>query len=416
VVLNRWIGALRERNFLLFTIGQTASQVGSGMAPVALVFAVLDHGTSTDVGYVLAAGTVPLVLFLLVGGVVADRMSRRLVMLGSDVLRALAEAVLGVWLLVGTPPLWGFMVLAAAVGTGQAFFVPAMTGLVPQLVHEEHLQQANAVNGLSESGGGIIGPALAGILVAASSPGWAIVADAVSYGISVLTLAMVRIDWSASPTSERFGALLRQGWREFWSRTWLWVIVIEFALVNMVIFAPFLVLGPTVAKESLGGARSWGLILAAEGAGAVLGGIAMLRLQPKRPLLVATACTLVWVAPLVTLAYRAPTAIIAVGSFLSGIAVAVFSAQWSTTMQREVPTEVLSRVSAYDWFGSLVFLPVGMVLVGPLADVVGITATMVGAAVLVVVLVGVVLAVPSVTTLRAPEPGATSPMGEARLS
>ena len=151
----KWSRPLRERNFRLFFIGQTTSQIGTGMAPVAIAFAVLAHGNASDVGYVLAAGTVPLVVLLLVGGVVGDRISRRRLMLVADSSERVAEVGLGLWVLLGTAPLWGFMVLSALMGVGQAFFNPAMTGIVPQLLSADMLQQGNALNGISTSGGGV---------------------------------------------------------------------------------------------------------------------------------------------------------------------------------------------------------------------------------------------------------------------
>ncbi len=401
---NQWIGALRQRNFRVFFIGQTASQIGTGMVPVAVWFAVLAHGSASDVGFVLSAGTVPLVVFLLVGGVIGDRMSRRLVMLGSDVLRFLAEGVLGVWILVGQPPLWGFIVLVATMGVGQAFFTPAMTGLVTQMLADENLQQGNALNGLAESGGGIVGPALAGVIVATSSPGWAVLVDAFTYLVSVGSLAMVRVNWSAVKPSERFFVLLREGWRQFWSRTWLWTVVAASSLFNMVIFAPYLVLGPVVAKEHLGGATSWGVVLASLGAGALVGGTVMLRVHLRRPLFVALLTSFVWAIPLLAMALRPSTLMIAIGSFLGGVSLSIFNAVWNTTVQREIPTEVLSRVSAYDWFGSLVFLPIGMIIVGPLAIEFGDSAVLVTAALLTVALTASILMVPSVTRLQSPEP------------
>lgn len=397
-----WWGPLTERNFRLFFIGQTASQIGSGMAPVAIVFAVLAHGTASDVGYVLAAGTVPLVILLLVGGVVGDRMSRRKLMLQSDSLRTFAECALGLWVLLGNPPLWGFMALAALMGIGQAFFNPALTGIVPQMLNDEKLQQGNALNGISNSSGGVIGPAIAGVIVAVSSPGWAILIDGLTYLVSVVSLAMIRIDWQASEDSDSFISLLRQGWREFWSRTWLWAIVVEASFVNA-LFASFLVLGPVVAKQSLGGAKSWGAILAAEGLGAVVGGIIMLRVHPRRPLLVATLSALVFPVPLFFVAARSPTIVIALSGFLAGSFITVFAVQWNTTVQREIPSDVLSRVSAYDWFGSLALMPIAMALVGPLSSRIGITTTLVGSGVLMMALVLSVLLVPSVIRLRAPD-------------
>lgn len=371
------------------------------MAPVAIAFAVLAHGSASDVGYVLAAGTVPLVILLLAGGVVGDRISRRKLMLQSDALRTIAECALGIWVLLGNPPLWGFMALAALMGVGEAFFSPALTGIVPQMLSEKKLQQGNALNGISNSTGRIIGPAIAGVIVAISSPGWAILIDGLTYFVSVVSLAFIRIEWIACDEPETFITLLRQGWKEFWSRSWLWAVVIQSSFVNA-LFASFLVLGPVVAKQSLGGAPAWGAILAAEGAGAVLGGVIMLRVHPRRPLLIATLSSLVFPVPLFFIATRSPTALIAMFGFLAGGFITVFSVQWTTTLQREVPANVLSRVSAYDWFGSLVFLPIGMALVGPLASRIGITTTLVGSGVLMMLLILAVLAVPSVSRLQAP--------------
>ncbi len=401
--LNEWVGALRERNFRLFFIGQSTSLIGSGMAPVAIAFAVLRHGTTSDLGFVSAAGLVPLVVLLLVGGVIADRFPRRLVMLSSDLLRTLAEIGLGVWIFLASPPLWGFMALAAAVGVGSAFFNPALTGLVPQAVSEGKLLQANALNGLSASVANIIGPAIAGVIIAVSSPAWAVLIDGLTYAVSVVSLYLMSIEWTSSESVETFLSQLREGWTEFWSRTWLWVIVLEFSCVNVLIFAPMLVLGPVIAKQSLGGAPAWGLVWALEGAGAVLGGVVMLRWNPVRPLLTATIVTAAWVFPLVALAYRAPVLVIGLGGFFAGIGFTVFGTLWMTTMQREIPTEMLSRLSAYDWFGSLVLLPIGVAVVGPIANACGMKATIVGAAVLLAIFVGVTLLVPSVTKMRAPE-------------
>ena len=400
--LNEWVGALRERNFRLFFIGQSTSLIGSGMAPVAIAFAVLRHGTTSDLGFVSAAGLVPLVVLLLVGGVIADRFPRRLVMLSSDLLRTLAEIGLGVWIFLASPPLWGFVVLAA-VGVGSAFFNPALTGLVPQAVSEGKLLQANALNGLSASVANIIGPAIAGVIIAVSSPAWAVLIDGLTYAVSVVSLYLMSIEWTSSESVETFLSQLREGWTEFWSRTWLWVIVLEFSCVNVLIFAPMLVLGPVIAKQSLGGAPAWGLVWALEGAGAVLGGVVMLRWNPVRPLLTATIVTAAWVFPLVALAYRAPVLVIGLGGFFAGIGFTVFGTLWMTTMQREIPTEMLSRLSAYDWFGSLVLLPIGVAVVGPIANACGMKATIVGAAVLLAIFVGVTLLVPSVTKMRAPE-------------
>jgi MFS family permease len=406
--LEKWLGALHERNFRLYFLGQATSSVGTGMMPVALAFAVLalHRGSASEVGAVLAAETVPLVVFLLTGGVAADRFGRRRVMLAADVLRAVAEACLGTWILLGHPPLWGFLMLAALVGSGTAFFMPALTGLIPQIVSEDRLTQANALNGLTFAIGGIIGPALAGVIVATSSPGWAVLADALSYLVSVASLAWLRLRPATEvATAKSFYGQLRRGWSEFWSRTWLWAIVVGASVFNMVTMAPYFVLGAVISKESLGGAKAWGTILGVQGAGAIFGGIAMLRVRFKRPLVVGGLSLLTWPFPLLALAYLAPVPVIAMGAFLGGAGFAVFDTQWQTTMQREVPAEVLSRVSAYDWFGSLVFLPLGYVIVGPVASATGVHAIFVFGSAYIVLAVATLLALPSVRHMRADPEG-----------
>jgi hypothetical protein len=404
VQLEAWFGALRERNFRFYFGGQLASAIGTGMTTVALAFAVLaGHRSPTALGIVLMANAVPLAAFLLVGDVIADRLGRRRVMLASDILRGTAQAVLGVWVLVGSPPLWGFVLLSALVGTGTAFFMPALTGLIPEVVSPQHLSQANALDGMTFSIGAIVGPAIAGVIVAAASPGWAVIGDAASYGVSVASLAMLRLPpMKALHEGFKFVHQLREGWTEFWSRTWLWVIVVQWSIGNMVILAPYFVLGAVIADRYLGGSTAWGTILAAQGAGSVIGGLVMLRVHVGRPLLVGTMMSLVFPWALLALAFHAPIAVIASGAFFAGVAIAVFGVLWNTTMQREVPSEVLSRVSAYDWFGSLVFLPLGFALVGPVSAAIGIETTFVAASIWCVISAVVVLSIPAVTRLRAP--------------
>ncbi len=286
------LGVFGERDFRLFFTGYTTSLVGAAMVPVALTFAVLQEGRSTaDVGYVLAAETVPLVLLLLVGGVIADRLSRKTVMIAADVVRCVSELLLAGLVLSGSPSLWVFMVLAAVIGAGQAFFNPALTGLLPLIASPARLQQANALKGLAGSTGQIVGPAAAGLIVAAGGAGWAIGIDGASYAVSALCLARLHLPTRPVPQPQSFLVQLRTGWREFSSRTWLWVIVVQFGLFHLLVYAPFMVLGAVVSNTTLGGASAWGLILTAQGAGSILGGFAVLRARPRRPLVTATLGT-----------------------------------------------------------------------------------------------------------------------------
>ena len=400
---NRWLGVLSHRDFRLYFIGRATSFIGTGMIPVALSFAILGRGGSTsDVGLVLSADVFPLALFLLVAGVIADRLNRRAMMLGSDLLRCGAQAGLAYWLLTGRPPLWGFLVLEFTVGIGTAFFTPAMTGLIPQVTTPDTLHQANALNGAAQWGGTLVGPAIAGVLVATVGSGWAVAADAISYAIGAACLARLRVGWVGATEGEPDESLVRQlvaGWHAFRSRTWLWTIVAQFCTLGLVVFPPFFVLGAVVAKQSLGGAVSWGIVLACQGGGATIAAVLMLRIQPRRPMLVGEVAMLGWSLILIVLALRAPTPVVAVAGFVSGIGFGVFGPLWDTTMQRQLPPELLSRASAYDWFGSMVLLPIGFAIEGWVASLLGITGTLWLGAGWLVLTVAVVLAFPSVRGL-----------------
>ncbi len=395
------LGVFGERDFRLFFTGYTTSLVGAAMVPVALTFAVLQEGRSTaDVGYVLAAETVPLVLLLLAGGVIADRLSRKTVMIAADVVRCVSELLLAGLVLSGSPPLWVFMVLAAVIGAGQAFFNPALTGLLPLIASPARLQQANALKGVAGSTGQIVGPAAAGLIVAAGGAGWAIGIDGASYAVSALCLARLHLPTRPVPQPQSFLVQLRTGWREFSSRTWLWVIVVQSGLFHLLVYAPFMVLGAVVSNTTLGGASAWGLILTAQGAGSILGGFAVLRARPRRPLVTATLGTFAFAAPVALLALRAPVGAIAAAAAVSGIGIAVFGVLWDTTLQRHIPAAVLSRVSAYDWLGSVALIPLGYALTGPLAAALGTTGTLWLAAAWTVLGSATALAVPSVRRLQ----------------
>src|SRR5215218_5451353 len=288
-------GALRERRFRLLWLGQATSTLGDGLVPVALAFAVIQtlDGSPTDLGIVLAAQTLPLVVFVLAGGVWADRLPRQMVMLVSDVIRCVVQATIAVLLLSGHAELWHLVVLAAIYGTAQAFFQPAATGLVPATISPERLQQANALLGLSRSLAFVVGPAVAGVIAAVTNPGIVFVVDAATFAVSATSLALLRLS-RARREGERhsFLADLKGGWHELVTHTWLWVIVAWAATFLGVVVAPFMTLGPVVAKESLGGAAAWGIIAAGWGAGSLGGGLLALRWRPARPMLVCTIFTL----------------------------------------------------------------------------------------------------------------------------
>jgi hypothetical protein len=364
---------LRERPFRLLYIGQVVSLLGDGMVNVALAFAVLDlTGSASDLGLVLAARTVPLVAFLLAGGVVADRLPRRAVMVCADIARLAGQGAIAALLIGGVAHVWSLAALSAVSGLASAFFNPASTGLVPSVVSGERLQHANALRGLAMAAGSIAGPALAGVLVASVGAGWALATDAATFGVSALCLAKLPLPADAPMAAQGFLGDLLGGWREFTSRDWLWTIVVSAAFGNMLAGAHG-VLGPLVAQRSLGGAPAWALIMAAFGAGSFAGGLVALRVRTRRPLLVATLAVMLFSVPSACLALALPAPFVAAVELFSGTGLMLFNSLWETTLQRHVPAGALSRVSAYDWFGSLALAPVGYAIWGPIAAAIGVS-------------------------------------------
>lgn len=352
------------------------SFAGSAIAPIALAFAVLElTGSKTDLGLVLAARALPQVIFLLVGGVWSDRLPRHQVMVASNVLSGASQAALAVLLLSGRAEIWQLAVLAAANGVSSAFFFPASAGIVPQTVPEAIRQQANALLRLGMNTTVISATALGGLLVAATNPGYAIAFDSVTYFAAAVVLAPMRLPAGLRLEGSNFLGELREGWREFRSRTWLWVIVVQFSIFNAVQQAQN-VLGPVVAQESLGGAAGWGLIAASLALGLVLGGIVLLRVRPQRMLLVATLSVLLATPLLAALAVPLPLAAVCLCALVAGIGIEVFGVMWETSLQQEVPQDRLSRVYSYDALGSFVFIPIGLAIVGPVAEALGTSETL----------------------------------------
>ena len=371
------------------------------MAPVALSFAVLDlSGSTTKLGIVLTARQVPTVLFILFGGVWADRLPRHHVMVASNVISGASQAVAAALLISGHAELWHLAVLAAINGSSSAFFFPASSGVVPQTVPKSLLQQANATLRLGLNATNITGAAVGGLLVALTSPGWALAVDAVSYGVAALAIQAMNLPPGLRVAGSTVLHELHDGWRDFWSRTWLWAIVLQFALVLAVDSGAIYVLGPEVAKQDLGGAGAWGAVLAATAIGLVLTGAVMLRWRPRRILRTATFGVFPLALPLIALAGPAPLPVVLVAAFASGVGIEVFGVLWETTMQQEIPGEKLSRLSAFDALGSIGLTPFGLAVAGPIAAAIGNRAAFLGAAAVIVVATGLVLLSREVRTLE----------------
>jgi MFS family permease len=405
VRLAQRLGPLTSRSFLLLWLGRTTSAVGDALVPVALAFAIVDDlgAGAGALGIVFAVSSVARVVFTLVGGVWADRLPRRAVMLTCDAIRALIEAAVFALLLAGAMEVWMFAVSGAIFGAASAFFGPASTGLVAETAPRATLQEANALLSMSQTAATVVGPAAAGILVATVGAAWVFALDSVTFVASGLFLAALRLAPHVASPRKRFLADLHDGWREVTGRTWLWVPYISFAFSNLV-NAVFFVLGPVVFATDLGGAGDWGLALSLGGVGGFAGSLVALRWRPKRPL---AAAFLVWstgaLPPLTLIGPSDPVVVgTAVGLYFAGIVIG--GAFWNATMQERIPLDKLSRVDSYDWLISLVFQPLGFALAGAIATGIGIRTTLLIAAALSAFVHLAVLALPSLREITRAEP------------
>jgi MFS family permease len=398
-----WREALRPLSFPTFRLllaGRSADNLAHAIAPIALAFAVLDlGGTASQLGLVLACRAVPTVVLVLLGGVIADRLPRHLVLVAANLVGASTQAMVAVLLLTGGAEIWMLAAIEVVNGSASAFLFPAASGLTPQTVPAAHLQQANALVRLTHNGAFITGAAGAGLLVAAAGPGWAFAIDAVLYLAGAALLSRLRIERTERLERTSTLADLRDGWTEFSSRTWLWVVVLVFAFVNAAHAASLQTLGPVVADETIGRA-AWGVVLAATAVGMVAGGVIALHSTWTRPLYVGMATVLLQVPVMLLLGLQPHVLTLVAAAFVAGVGLETFAVAWDVSMQSNIPQDRLSRVYAYDWFGSLVFIPVGQILAGPVSEAVGVRTTIVGAGLVVLVATLAALCVPSIRHLR----------------
>jgi MFS family permease len=384
--LVRKFPVLSTRDFRLLLAERLIAPGAFAFSLVGVSFAVLDStGSPRDLSYVLAAQLAPTLVFMLVGGVIADRIAPQRVLLASNILIALGEGTFGLLVLAGHPRLWQMIVLEMMTGTGMALFYPASQALLPRLVTPDLLLQASAVSRLAMNGAMMGGAALAGECVALVGPGWALAVCGAGMLATVPLLLAIRVRAHAREHATGMIRDLREGWSEFISHTWLWVIVAQFAVVLMAWYGAFQVLGPVVAKTDLGGPAAWGLIAACESTGLIVGGILSLRLSPRRPMLfVVLSGGLIAFSPL-SLAMPWPLPAVCLTSLGLGIAIEMMMVQWTVALARRIPPAKLARVSAYDGFGSLMATPAGALIAGPVAAVIGVPAAEYGAAAVIVV-------------------------------
>jgi MFS family permease len=384
--------------FRWFFAGRAVSLAGSAMTPVALSFAVLAATDRTgDLAAVLAANSVALLSVLLLGGALADRWPRRRLLVATNAAAALTQATVAALLLSGHAPLWALVALEAANGVAAGLTQPAQRGILPELVPRPALQPANSLLATARNIAKVVGPTAAGLVVAQAGGGWAIAADATSYALAALCLSRVRVPGRPPPTGGLAAGLV-EGWQEFRSRNWVVIGVVAFAGVNLVV-GSWIVLGPTIAAATIG-PTGWGATLSAQAVGLLAAGLAMYRLTATHPLRWAHIGAVLTVLPMIALALGAPLPWLIASALIGGAGLAVDGITWETTLQQHIPPDALSRVASYDQLGSWATVPLGELLVVPIAATVGNTMTAVLGAVLVAACSLSALAVPAVRNLR----------------
>jgi len=397
------LALLRDAGFARLFAARMISAFGSAMTPIALPFAVLDDlsGRPSQVGLLVAVGSLTQVAMQLFAGALADRGSRRRQMVGADLLASAAQGTIAALILTAHATFGALAALHALCGIAFALHFPAAVGLVPLVVARERLQAANALLSIAQASAFAVGASAGGILAATAGAGAALAVDAATFAASAALIAGIRPSTQIRSAGTSLFHELREGWREFTAHTWLWAIVLQFTFMLMAFFGAWAVLGPVVAKRSLGGAASWGWIAGAHGAGLIAGGVLALRVHFSRPMLAATLFCLPNAAIPLLLAPPAPVAAIAVAAFVAGIGAEIFGVLWNTALHTRIAPEALSRVSSYDVLGSIALVPVGEALAGLGAERFGTPPTLLLCSAGILLPTLAVLAVRDVRELRA---------------
>jgi MFS family permease len=390
-----------EPQFRLLFLGQALSVIGDRITMIALPFAVLEvGGGATQVGFVAAAQFLPFALLSLAAGVLADRLDRRRILIISDAVRMTVQLTAGVLLVSGGAEVWHLVALAALYGAGDAFFAPAMTGLMPMTIAEPHnIQPANAMRGLTFSFGAVLGPVIAGLLIALLGAGGAILFDAATFAASIGLLSVLSPRTVERGDPEPFLSDLHGGWRELRARSWVSAFLFATVIYHVVVLPSVFVLGPVLAEDELNGATSWAVIVLAFGLGSIVGDVLLLRWRPRHALRIAAAALAVASTQAVIFGSGLPLVAIAALQFVAAIGVSCFFTLWETSLQEHVPEHALSRVASYDYLASAGTMPLGALLAGPIADAVGIHETLAAMTVIGAATGLAILAVPSVRNL-----------------
>jgi MFS family permease len=390
-------------------LARVISNFGNGLGPVALAFGVLglEGATATDLSKVQASLMLPLVVFMLIGGVVADRFPRALVVASSDILLSVFVITSGILFLTDTATIPKLMFIAFVSGTLNALWWPAFIGITPEIVPEENLQSANSVIAFGANSMNIFGLVAGGLLVSTVGPGWAIVIDGISFLIAGILVMQLRKFGKHRDTSEHTPTAIEElihGWKEFSTRSWVVAVVAGYTIIAMAIESVFAVLGPYNAKLNLEGARPWSWVMASLSIGMALGVVVAMRIRPKHPLVLGLGVQVALVAWIVTMGITSNIWLIMLAGFLCGIGMDLFFILWQTALQTHIPRESLSRVASYDAFGSLALAPLGLVLAGPAAEKFGVENTLIGLGAVCAIALVAMLAVPGVRKLEAIEP------------
>jgi MFS family permease len=388
----RWLAAARTTGFL-----------GNAVAPLALAFAVLDlTGSVSDLGIVVGARSVANVILLLAGGVLADRLPRAWLLQGSSLAAAATAALLAAAVLTGFASVPLLATIALVNGAVAAIALPASSSIIPETVPPDLLQPANAILRIGTNSATIIGASAGGLLVASTDPGWAMAAVALVFLIEAAGYVRIGGERVARPRTHPLTDL-REGWSEFISRRWVWVVVLQFMLVNAAVVGGEQVLGPAVADDTIGRA-GWGVALASQTVGALACGLLATRWLPRRALFLGVALIVLMAPPLLALGLAPRLAVLIPAMFLCGVAMELFTLAWDLSLQQNVPADKLARVYSYDMIGSFVAVPVGQLAVGPIAAAAGASPTLVGCAVLIVVVTLAALTSQEVRTLERSTP------------
>ncbi|GAA4730144.1 MFS transporter [Phytohabitans rumicis] len=390
---------LWTRNFGLYFVARSVALLGDAMLPVAVALAVRGAGFGdSGVGFVLAAWMAPFAALVLFGGVFADRFTARRMMVAADLVRVGSQTVVAAALFSGHPPLWLLLAMSALAGSAAAMFQPGVASMVPRVAAD--VQRANATLRVADAAAQLIGPAFAATLIAAFHTGTVYVLNAGTFAVSAACLLALRLP-PAPPVGRGTSMVrnLREGWHEFRARTWMWSVILVWSVYGVLLFGPIYPLGSGLVTERLG-AQAYGLTMSALGAGTVVGGIVAMRYRPARPL--AAGAVALFGFALIPLSYAAHATLplLVAGHVIGGGAWAFWSVMWATSVQTQVPPDVLNRVSAYEVAGSVGTVPIGQVLAGPAAGVLGAQTVLGAGAAVAVAGCLVLLAVPGIRGLR----------------